>query len=794
MKTKEDRIRVLVVGDWLLDEHWVLGTHRIASSSRTGLEHSRALHTKTSTVRTLCGAGKVASVLYEAHESCQGPPRFCFDIAGLGIWDKRDGLSLTRALNPRSMSGDTHHSMAPPSDVPKPLRDAEEAILYNLAAATDAVNPGTTCVIRLYKQETSKFTLKERIDWEVRPSKADISKIEASIPKYVKSSLPGEREVDAVVIKDLRKGVVSGPLIDALAKRFPKAAWFVSSKEWEPEWFRKLPGEQVRLLLIPQLAAYMALHNTDKKKFSVRSWLTPSGHVSEDALKAIDHQVEEFHLPNALIVALPDGFGIIARCRAIAKAEKDAVVQTETSDQNRALDLAPMGSIFFPALVAGLLPKSRLVEPPAVGNPDAFQALLKSSLFFTVKWMREELNRFRDPQNWEPGEKQQLLVPPQLPAESFGRWRPFCWQAANAAWGASQYHEMRGVISLAPGQRRYLELSRAMNEVDGYVCCVKDRRDHLRGLVQEIRSFAHQRPRSHRSYMILDSPGSGKSFLAQCLATSLKMRVLEFNITQMISRNDLLDCFDNIATSQAQSPDVPVLVFVDEINAKLDSQHVYDAFLAPIETGKYSRAGRIFHIQPCVWLFAGTEPPVPPSVEDEKEQPGKLDKSDKGSDFESRLSAREFDLQVFQNVKAAHQARLDDKDKVKAAQLERIYVGVELLRSAFRDVRSISPTVLQAFADLPLPLSVREVRRFVKAFQDIQYGEVTARNVPWDWVPNPALRTVEDKRYWDLEEAEWNKTRKQLRERVKEDEREQLVDIDPEDVSEGSRDDQSAAH
>ena len=47
-------------------------------------------------------------------------------------------------------------------------------------------------------------------------------------------------------------------------------------------------------------------------------------------------------------------------------------------------------------------------------------------------------------------------------------------------------------------------------------------------------------------------------------------------------------------------------MFVDEINATLDGDDVYGAFLAPIEGGYYIRTGVKYKLRPCVWLFAGT--------------------------------------------------------------------------------------------------------------------------------------------------------------------------------------------
>jgi hypothetical protein len=180
----------------------------------------------------------------------------------------------------------------------------------------------------------------------------------------------------------------------------------------------------------------------------------------------------------------------------------------------------------------------------------------------------------------------------------------------------------------------------------------------------------------------------------------------------MLSKTDLFDCFDTVVTSQAQNKEEPLLVFIDEINAKLDGQHVYDAFLAPLEEGVYVRAGKTFHIDPCVWVFAGTERPSPIS-----ELHG--DKSDKASDFESRLTLGPLDL------------RIKDPSKEEAeARIEKVYLGVSLLRSAFPDVRKVSKKVLQAFHTLPPNLEARELQHFVKAFFDIQYGTVKAKNIP----------------------------------------------------------------
>jgi hypothetical protein len=95
-KDHNNPIPILVVGDWNVDEHWVIGKHRAISSSRTGNDHSRALHRDTCSIRSLCGAGQVATILYQAKKA----NRAVFDVKGMGLWYEGDTDMLAKMLNP----------------------------------------------------------------------------------------------------------------------------------------------------------------------------------------------------------------------------------------------------------------------------------------------------------------------------------------------------------------------------------------------------------------------------------------------------------------------------------------------------------------------------------------------------------------------------------------------------------------------------------------------------------------------------------------------------------------------
>jgi len=296
-----------------------------------------------------------------------------------------------------------------------------------------------------------------------------------------------------------------------------------------------------------------------------------------------------------------------------------------------------------------------------------------------------------------------------------GKWKDFDWKEEKIKWDKA--FSGCGIIETKSNEK-ILEPWRAMTVVEGYVCCIKSKIKLVRKIVEEIKIFKNDRKRLHKSCMLISSSGSGKSFLVSCIAKDLDIRYLSFNITQMLSKSDILDCFDSIVTTQAQNHEEPILVFIDEINAKLHAQYTYDTFLSPLEKGVYTRSGKAFHIPPCFWIFAGTERPI------EKKGDEKLDESTKARDFESRLTLPPINLKI--DVKEQFD---NDKTIIQEGQVERVYCGVSILRSFFPDVRKISEKVLKVFSDMRSDLQIRELEHFVKSFENIQYGQVVWENI-----------------------------------------------------------------
>jgi len=735
--------KILIVGDWLVDEHWVTGVHRSSTSSRTGVAHYRALHSLNSTVESFCGAGQTASLLYNIKR--YGTNSGQYNISGIGLWHKDDTQSLESMFELANLRERTPYRIAP-----KKLTSVDRVKLINLYEILDTEEQNQVCttrILRIHYAVSPDDVRFQRIDWELplpRHEKQHISgysvlldenRIENSIDQIIKQI---NNDIDIVVIKDLCKGVVTRPLVKALAKRYQNKEWYVSTKAWDPSWLEELKQVNLKLLLIPQIAAQAAITSTSDEPISC--WLTPSGKPDLMVYKKLDALLDKIKPASPksseelqpLVIVLPDFYQVITyspnRKRSnddveidlkipIAHPEDvhyDCVIQTTKSPRKKVLPMA-MASIFFPLMIDALSNPSKKKKNKQYADLTAKEmtSMINNAIRRTHEWIKFEGDRIKKPDSWDPTSGPFL----SKNANSFALdlhldFIESNWNYDKARW--LQATNGIGVINTQKGNEppvSRFELWRSMSEVSGYVCLDGTKRGELRKLTREIRLFFAEGNRQHTACMLVASPGSGKTYLVGQLAESMNLRSLSFNITQMTSRMDLTDCFDTIVTTQARNRGEALVVFIDEINAVLEGNPVYDAFLSPLEDGVYVRGGKVFHIDPCIWIFSGTEDP---SFVDLSKSSA-IRAAEKKSDFVSRLSLGIMDIR-----------RPPGSTK---GPIENVYMGVNIIVNEYPDVRYVSDKILKLFHALPNDVGVRTIKYLVKSFRDIQYGEVWTKNI-----------------------------------------------------------------
>lgn len=517
-------------------------------------------------------------------------------------------------------------------------------------------------------------------------------------------------EIDAIVVKDLGRGVVTDALITILSnecnnKKDKNIPWFVSTKIWKPEWLKK--NINLKLLLIPQVAAQSAIDRDD-----VNVWITNGKRASQKALTAIESLYADYgHHSETMFIVLPDKLNALAVDFRNNDVGDAVFMVIKDKFENLGLD-TNMASVFLGA-ATGLYLKHNKINPEndlEKSREENFKKIVCGSIKYTHDWQVHEIKRITEHETWEPSKSPEGYLDDQYEAKNVEDVEIIAFKHAKNEW--AQAVSGLGIVT-DHNEKEKFELWRGMVDVDGYVCIADSKQKSITRLVHAINEYSKNFNKSgmrggrarvqQASCLLFASPGAGKTSLVRQLAENNNLLFMPFNITEMNRTTDIIDCFDNIMTTSLLDPTKPLLIFIDEINSELENDYVYKMFLSPLEDGKYNREGKSFRLPSCFWVFASTES-------------GDIIRSKmKGSDFVSRLTAGTISLDI------------QDKG---ARQIENIYMAVSIMLSIFPDVNRISREVLEIFSDKLVNARIRELRHFIEKFVDVQYGTVSLKNIP----------------------------------------------------------------
>lgn len=743
---------VLVLGDWFVDENWVTRPSRAERSSVEGGEHTEVCGGPEHRVLAFCGAGRVARHLYwlgranKETEAIEHSGKAPFRVFGLGLWSPVDGCRLFKLFHPRY--GNRVNPFALTASVSEGeddlVRELQELHLETLARAMTPATRATTRVVRNFVVEGNRVVVDRRSDFEVKKEKwsYDNEKLQkvvedlvaarsdaeafARLPtRYYKafqlhaehdalleetsfrtreapSSWTSARGTDGpfptVVVVDHGHGTLRPDLVHALVIGGAVAAgtrWYVTTKDPDGAWLQDLAQQRDAGMLRLVCTHPKASRDARTRWFvpCVRHPLADRGgaRLTRDGRQWLDRapwreaELRVALLEHGAVAAVHGGTEIAAGDPAIAEDLRELVGYAST---------------FFARLVARCI-EARSIEDRAVWS------WLVEARKEADSYVRNVVGHFVDIADDRESSGPSVGIDTQWPGS------PPTPDPKGHLWtekGPLLVLE-KGGISGDP-----IALWRASELVPGYVALDRNKQEGVRALLEGVRRFAGTRPARRKTWaaMISAPPGAGKSSLVHGLAAVSGMRHHEINITQLLDRAALLRCLQRIATLQDAGS--PLMIFVDEINATIDGNPVYDVFLSVLEGGTYGTADDVHLLRPAIWLFAGTEGlregPVLATLPD---GPRAADQS--GERLAAMLSAqvesvfraskeRDFRSRIKCHVDLAPQ----DRD---AALAELFYVALHILHASGR--RSVPKQALERIWDelgkasaLPSPRELRE--------------------------------------------------------------------------------------
>lgn len=742
----EDRKSILIIGDWFLDENWIVTKHNAFASSHPGSIHYLSKQKElASPMVGLCGVPAILGVLRSYLDSE-------YTIAAFGIWNradtdklkcivcgsgKREKLSL---LNPYTASGlkDVRNNECPYKECSCEF----DSRLYNLATTADP-NISTNRIIRVFEGHRGGTPqIRCRYDW-IFPLPSDEQKHREIIDYEQLERFIKENNICSIIIEDHNRGLISDQIIDRMVEALKKSnklydtKWYIRSKTEHPSWLEKLNikladiGQKVNLRVIDYAVAL--------EKKGPRIWrfghilgrasLELLGEFSGDVV--YEHQIEK------------RGKGIPIKKIAILDDDNTVIAKNMDTSYNIVEPLGPRQIInvgrttmFFSCLVA---------QDIADSGPD-FATLCRRAVHGAYAWSKGISEAWKK-ENFDFYNYDKVVESVRGAVLENTSVQGNNYLDSWTEWNQSSYKV--GILN-KPEKRKVLQLWRGEGAVKKYICVGGEKRNQINSLLASISAFNRQDNPSHPfNCLLVSKPGWGKSYLAKCLASECNMSYLEFSVSQMATTRDLIDSFDSICSHQNRT-DKKVLIFMDEVNCEIEGNRAMGLLLSPIWDGSFIRDGKYYRLQPAVWVFASTEP-MRDLIAPEK---------NKGSDFVSRLNGPIIELDamsssyehvclanVLENIKHQVIRGASIKDihcshdynvllsTVKAARAEYImtemvYVCLSLLIKFWGPISRIEEEVLWLFYKL-IPINgIRSLEFFISKFQYVQRGEVFCKNVP----------------------------------------------------------------
>jgi len=236
----------VIIGDWFIDENWLVAKHESYSSSHTGDIHYLSKHPSVGKrMISLCGAPELLVVL----NSFLGKE---YEFIGFGAWNIIDNdiikcTSCTATKEGKFMTPYTIKSLQNVSNKPKEdptnneganIKDYERTCPYDsstcsypeLESVNLAAHSGlsTNRIIRCYEGYSGGLPhLRYRFDWQLPIGENDLNF------NGLEKKLKG-KTITAVIIEDHGKGVVNDISLRELLKvlEHPKndISWYIRSK------------------------------------------------------------------------------------------------------------------------------------------------------------------------------------------------------------------------------------------------------------------------------------------------------------------------------------------------------------------------------------------------------------------------------------------------------------------------------------------------------------------------------------------------------------------------------------
>jgi len=697
MPAKDDKIiNVLVVGDWIIDEDWVVTQERSETSAKQHKE--KHFHTAFNKVdvptNRLCGASLTASAirgfLKEKRKGCGD-----FNIYGMGVWHPGDNDLVEILFEENKLPGVNPFRL----NVEIRRQTDSEKKLFNLAREGDVCS--TTHVVRTFLGHPgTNIEPMSRYDWHLdwKPKLPHGQSFRDMIDDRIREGLSKiNKTFDAIVLADFNKGLINEDSISSLTeivrdyKSSEGIIWFYRTKRvGTPDWFSHFckqiePNDTLIRFIDPRLSKKYA----EGRTLICGSELTPEG---IDFLR----EYKTSRIKKSKLAALfHDNMGI-----AYDNATNEVWVLR--SNEKPHYITRGRSSIFLASLVITELAKRK--ECLFDQLPKNFGEEYAIALANGVKWCNDCLTIWKK-------EKKIMEVAANITEAIYYTKTDSkinissakTWKQIKNEWDQASDKKNACCISSNNEDHR-LEVWRAHTTLNDFAVLDTDRKKNILELTNAIQAFIEledkDKPRPLIS-LVKAGPGSGKTFLAKCIANEFGLELLECNVAQLTNLYELVNFFDQVDIAQRDG--LNIFMFLDEVDTLVNGESAFGFLLELMWCGRYYRNGLKNTLKPFPGLFAMSRDPI--------NDTSFKNNHPKFRDLRSRIFGIYCELG-------------DMKDE------ESIYLFAKLLRKYFGEIANVEKSILKIIGDTEFKYGPRSIELLISLLKGVKRDKITFDNLP----------------------------------------------------------------
>lgn len=710
----EKNINILVVGDWIIDEDWVMMPERSETSAKQSDEkhfHTAFDDLNVATKR-LCGASLTASALRgyleerrrdlveeRKIEEIKGAQ---FNVFGMGVWHPEDDDYLEQLFQEDALKGANPFRIHMPDNG---VIEKREKRLFNLAKEGDIC--ATTRVVRTFIGHPGTF-LKSmsrydwHLEWQPKPGGKNSKKIIAQrIQKNFNEMKEKGMVFDAIVLADFNKGLITKDLVLLLIEKIQDLKskngliWLYRSKQLEtPDWY-----EEFSTRVEKKDGFIQFIDPTISRKYAEGETLIYGSEVTSEGLDFLDKHKPEHITKSKMAVLFHDN-----KCVAY-EAEKDSEkskIWVLCSNEKPAYLTRGRSSIFLATLVIMELAKEKkyLIDSD---QEYSFGENCSIALANGIKWCNDCIEKWK---KWEKILQVSAKIKEAIKFTELGSnvkiSKAFIWGTVIKKWEQAKSKPDFCCISYSSQDIR-LEVWRAHTVLNDFTVLDDNRIENVLNLTNTIQAFLELEDKGKKRPLISlvkAEPGSGKTFLAKCLAKYFGLELFECNVAQMTSLEGLTHFFDQVDTAQRDGR--KIFMFLDEVDSLVNGESTFGFLLELMWCGQYYRNGMKNTLKPFPGIFAMSR-----NIESD---PFKKDHP-KYPDLISRIFGIICELKNFTSA-------------------ESIYLFAKLMDKYFGQIAYVERRVLKIISDTVFKYGPRSMELLISLFKGIKRNKITSENLP----------------------------------------------------------------